>query len=336
MAIRSIFAKVTAETSGFQKGMRDAAKSVSPFQQAMGGLRDFGKTLSLLRGGAALAGISIAANRFADFTGKLNEWADSAKRGQTSFEDFAQSVRLNLPIFGKITEAAINIDKLISPEKHGFGPDGDREAALERERKRNEERLKAMEVQKNPVLESIKTAREELNKLNLGERGAKLFDLRIAGAAESDLKHLQDTWDRIDWFKARDGLREARVESIKLQNDGLKAMHDRGQQLADSIKTPAMRFKDAADEVFKLLGSGAFGFGLEGTVTTNKLLAKLRDDIFPKKNQTFGREIDLSRESVGENSGVKKQTVEDVQLKVTNQLLREMNRSLSGGIARAA
>lgn len=331
MAIRSIFAKVTAETSGFQKGMRDAAKSVSPFQQAIGGLKDVGKTLTFLRGGAALAGISIASNRFADFTGKLAEWNAEVKKGQKSYEDLAQELRLSIPIFGKVTQGFINLDKFINPEKQGGGLLADQIAS---EQARNEERLKSIQERKEPAKQALEDARKELNRLNLGEREALKFDLRISGADEASIKRLDETWKQIDWFKARDALREAREEARKFAAEGIAALQDRGKQLADSVRTSAMQFKDATDELTQVLGAGGFGFTPDAITTFNTVAAKLRKDIFPaRQGRTFGREIDLTREFIGEGTGPKKQNVEDAQLKVTNRLLQDILRQ-KGGTAR--
>lgn len=96
----------------------------------------------------------------------------------------------------------------------------------------------------------IEAIQREIRVLERGETAATLYDLALEGATQKELEAVKALLDRKD---ALDKQKKADEEAAR-KADELK---QRGEALADSLKTPAEKFNESITEVRELLAAGA-------------------------------------------------------------------------------
>lgn len=342
MALRSIFAKVTADTTGFEAGMRRAAKSVTPFQQAVMNMNKISGGLTLLRGGAAFAGITIGVTKATQSLNKLAEALDDVDTGFKTTGELWRDVFRNIPIVGPFGQAI-----------RGVTPLGRADRADLRASEHQAEVAAGIERDMQPAIDrankfedALKSARSELRKLAMGERHALTFELTLEGVDKFKIDELKQIWKSRDAVAAaierRDEEKRRKEERQQEARHLFDSMKSRADSLFDSIKTPTMRFEESFKEVMKLSHFGFFGQGATGFGRAGLILGNLRDQLFPKQqpratSSAFG-EVDLTRTYIGEGaSPVKKLNVEDVRVKETNMILKRIETKLgNNSVARAS
>ena len=96
--IGTLAAKVTADTSQFEAGMKRAGKAQSTFSQ---NVEKLGKTLTLLRGGAAVAGIVALTGALTRFNEKLGDIRNSIIRDEP-LDKIVVSAARAVPVLGEL------------------------------------------------------------------------------------------------------------------------------------------------------------------------------------------------------------------------------------------
>jgi len=332
MAIRTLIAKFIADTTQFEAGVKKASKSLTPFQQQLATIKSLGSSFRLLAGGAAFAGITLAANKVASALEGVNEEllavAQHSKTGWEAVTDGVRNAAAGIPIIGRIAAALGNFARFdiradIS-EATGMQAGADQATKQLAERADAKKAADAFLDSRRAVLQAM---------INMGREQAREQAIEQADFLDSRKKFLAD-YIALGRQQAHDSATQAFADELS----ELRAIVDR---FADPMAEIEMQISKV-NAAFQLgdLSIGEYQRSIAGLQKEMDELNKkqrITSTFFqrqPGRGAAEGQQISLSRTFIGGLSSASGgQTVMDPQLKETNRLLTAIERNFgrSGG-----
>lgn len=331
-------------------------------------------TIGLLGKGLAGAGIAAGIGIIADVVKRVAEEStgivDQFRAGKIGAVEMASGIAVNIPLVNKLNGAMLAVNELFDDTSRRalkLSESYTRVGAIADRLQETTEQialLKAPEALR-PRLELDFKMRDELAKVDklraaattdlergaadrLAQRTRELFALQAAqlespfkGVIENVRKGFASLWSGVAKQAAA-----AAAASKREWQDWTTYLESAAETVRNAIRTPAEQFSIDLGKARQ-----AFVAGLLSSSQLETYTAKLRSDLLPatapsRASGGLGgagqfREIDLSRTFVpglGSMQGRsnRPQKVEDERLNETNRILREMARTMSGGITAVA